>query len=180
MLVRPSRLSSSASPMLSGVSEYELPQDPRWEVPRDKYVFKKKPWEDVWAAEGCWDCIACICIVIYDCRSGQTQAKKKLRFWFWIKMSSSSLLADWFLESHWVKAALVRWWWGRCWVWTKRSQTGWPRLQWKCWSVSWHSSNEEQESWTCTTQIVFHFPEMSLALNLSAAKLSPRTGVDNL
>uniref|UniRef100_A0A8C7ZXH2 Fibroblast growth factor receptor n=1 Tax=Oryzias sinensis TaxID=183150 RepID=A0A8C7ZXH2_9TELE len=43
MLVRPSRLSSSASPMLSGVSEYELPQDPRWEVPRDKYVFQNKP-----------------------------------------------------------------------------------------------------------------------------------------
>lgn len=37
MLVRPSRLSSSGSPMLSGVSEYELPQDPRWELPRDRY-----------------------------------------------------------------------------------------------------------------------------------------------
>lgn len=36
MLVRPSRLSSSGSPMLSGVSEYELPQDPRWELPRDR------------------------------------------------------------------------------------------------------------------------------------------------
>ncbi|MEQ2191661.1 Fibroblast growth factor receptor 1-A [Xenoophorus captivus] len=36
MLVRPSRLSSSGTPMLSGVSEYELPQDPRWEIPRDK------------------------------------------------------------------------------------------------------------------------------------------------
>lgn len=23
--------------MLSGVSEYELPQDPRWELPRDRY-----------------------------------------------------------------------------------------------------------------------------------------------
>lgn len=38
MLVRPARLSSSGSPMLSGVSEYELPQDPRWELPRDRYV----------------------------------------------------------------------------------------------------------------------------------------------
>lgn len=38
MLVRPSRLSSSGSPMLSGVSEYELPQDPRWELPRDRYL----------------------------------------------------------------------------------------------------------------------------------------------
>lgn len=37
MLVRPSRLSSSGTPMLSGVSEYELPQDPCWEVPRDRY-----------------------------------------------------------------------------------------------------------------------------------------------
>uniref|UniRef100_A0A672NQU0 Fibroblast growth factor receptor n=1 Tax=Sinocyclocheilus grahami TaxID=75366 RepID=A0A672NQU0_SINGR len=34
MLVRPSRLSS----MLSGVSEYELPQDPCWEVPRERYT----------------------------------------------------------------------------------------------------------------------------------------------
>lgn len=24
--------------MLSGVSEYELPQDPRWELSRDRYV----------------------------------------------------------------------------------------------------------------------------------------------
>lgn len=24
--------------MLSGVSEYELPQDPRWELPRDRYT----------------------------------------------------------------------------------------------------------------------------------------------
>uniref|UniRef100_A0A8C6Q0V1 receptor protein-tyrosine kinase n=1 Tax=Nothobranchius furzeri TaxID=105023 RepID=A0A8C6Q0V1_NOTFU len=32
MLVRPTRLSSSGTPMLSGVSEYELPQDPRWEL----------------------------------------------------------------------------------------------------------------------------------------------------
>lgn len=46
MLVRPSRLSSSGSPMLSGVSEYELPQDPRWELPRDRcalVTFWKKP-----------------------------------------------------------------------------------------------------------------------------------------
>uniref|UniRef100_A0A8C5IKN3 receptor protein-tyrosine kinase n=1 Tax=Junco hyemalis TaxID=40217 RepID=A0A8C5IKN3_JUNHY len=35
MLVRPSRLSSSGTPMLAGVSEYELPEDPRWELPRD-------------------------------------------------------------------------------------------------------------------------------------------------
>uniref|UniRef100_A0A8C7ZXU2 Fibroblast growth factor receptor n=1 Tax=Oryzias sinensis TaxID=183150 RepID=A0A8C7ZXU2_9TELE len=48
MLVRPSRLSSSASPMLSGVSEYELPQDPRWEVPRDKLVLGKP------LGEGCF------------------------------------------------------------------------------------------------------------------------------
>lgn len=41
MLVRPSRLSSSGSPMLSGVSEYELPQDPRWELPRDRYVLNQ-------------------------------------------------------------------------------------------------------------------------------------------
>lgn len=36
MLVRPSRLSSSGTPMLAGVSEYELPEDPRWELPRDR------------------------------------------------------------------------------------------------------------------------------------------------
>uniref|UniRef100_A0A673H9F0 Fibroblast growth factor receptor n=1 Tax=Sinocyclocheilus rhinocerous TaxID=307959 RepID=A0A673H9F0_9TELE len=39
MLVRPSRLSSSGSPMLSGVSEYELPQDPCWEVARERYIY---------------------------------------------------------------------------------------------------------------------------------------------
>lgn len=33
------RLSSTAdAPMLAGVSEYELPEDPKWEFPRDKYV----------------------------------------------------------------------------------------------------------------------------------------------
>ncbi|KAL8187252.1 UNVERIFIED_CONTAM: hypothetical protein K2H54_041366 [Gekko kuhli] len=31
------RLSSNAdAPMLAGVSEYELPEDPKWEFPRDK------------------------------------------------------------------------------------------------------------------------------------------------
>uniref|UniRef100_A0A8C2EXY5 Fibroblast growth factor receptor n=1 Tax=Cyprinus carpio TaxID=7962 RepID=A0A8C2EXY5_CYPCA len=39
MLVRPSRLSSSGSPMLSGVSEYELPQDPCWETSFCNFVF---------------------------------------------------------------------------------------------------------------------------------------------
>ncbi|XP_047236446.1 fibroblast growth factor receptor 1-A isoform X2 [Girardinichthys multiradiatus] len=48
MLVRPSRLSSSGTPMLSGVSEYELPQDPRWEIPRDKLVLGKP------LGEGCF------------------------------------------------------------------------------------------------------------------------------
>ncbi|XP_077079793.1 fibroblast growth factor receptor 1-A-like isoform X2 [Siphateles boraxobius] len=48
MLVRPSRLSSSGSPMLSGVSEYELPQDPRWEVDRDRLVLGKP------LGEGCF------------------------------------------------------------------------------------------------------------------------------
>ncbi|KAM9743136.1 fibroblast growth factor receptor 1-A isoform 1-T1 [Menidia menidia] len=48
MLVRPSRLSSSGSPMLAGVSEYELPQDPRWELPRDKLVLGKP------LGEGCF------------------------------------------------------------------------------------------------------------------------------
>uniref|UniRef100_A0A8C7V1I9 Fibroblast growth factor receptor n=1 Tax=Oncorhynchus mykiss TaxID=8022 RepID=A0A8C7V1I9_ONCMY len=48
MLVRPSRLSSSGSPMLSGVSEYELPQDPRWELPRDRLVLGKP------LGEGCF------------------------------------------------------------------------------------------------------------------------------
>ncbi|XP_067269117.1 fibroblast growth factor receptor 1-A isoform X6 [Pseudorasbora parva] len=48
MLVRPSRLSSSGSPMLSGVSEYELPQDPRWEVHRERLVLGKP------LGEGCF------------------------------------------------------------------------------------------------------------------------------
>ncbi|XP_056318989.1 fibroblast growth factor receptor 1-A isoform X1 [Danio aesculapii] len=48
LLVRPSRLSSSGSPMLSGVSEYELPQDPRWEVQRDRLVLGKP------LGEGCF------------------------------------------------------------------------------------------------------------------------------
>ncbi|XP_051950894.1 fibroblast growth factor receptor 1-A isoform X3 [Xyrauchen texanus] len=47
-LVRTSRLSSSGSPMLSGVSEYELPQDPRWEVLRDRLVLGKP------LGEGCF------------------------------------------------------------------------------------------------------------------------------
>lgn len=32
--------------MLSGVSEYELPQDPRWELPRDKYVKKLRQYNN--------------------------------------------------------------------------------------------------------------------------------------
>ncbi|MFT7813440.1 fibroblast growth factor receptor 1-A-like isoform X2 [Arapaima gigas] len=48
MLVRPSRLSSSGSPMLTGVSEYELPQDPRWELLRDRLVLGKP------LGEGCF------------------------------------------------------------------------------------------------------------------------------
>uniref|UniRef100_A0A8C6UUU1 Fibroblast growth factor receptor n=1 Tax=Neogobius melanostomus TaxID=47308 RepID=A0A8C6UUU1_9GOBI len=48
MLMRPSRLSSSGSPMLSGVSEYELPQDPRWELARDRLVLGKP------LGEGCF------------------------------------------------------------------------------------------------------------------------------
>ncbi|XP_048876758.1 fibroblast growth factor receptor 1b isoform X2 [Brienomyrus brachyistius] len=48
MLVRPSRLSSSGTPMLSGVSEYELPQDPRWELPRERLALGKP------LGEGCF------------------------------------------------------------------------------------------------------------------------------
>ncbi|XP_069474033.1 fibroblast growth factor receptor 1 isoform X4 [Ambystoma mexicanum] len=48
MLVRPSRLSSSGSPMLSGVSEYELPEDPRWEFSRDRLILGKP------LGEGCF------------------------------------------------------------------------------------------------------------------------------
>ncbi|KAI3362476.1 hypothetical protein L3Q82_012766 [Scortum barcoo] len=36
-LMRQSRLSSAATTMLAGVSEYELPYDPVWELPRDRY-----------------------------------------------------------------------------------------------------------------------------------------------
>ncbi|KAL2099721.1 hypothetical protein ACEWY4_004115 [Coilia grayii] len=48
MLVRPLRLSSSGAPMLPGVTEYELPQDPRWEFPRDRLVLGKP------LGEGCF------------------------------------------------------------------------------------------------------------------------------
>ncbi|XP_026570649.1 fibroblast growth factor receptor 1-like isoform X3 [Pseudonaja textilis] len=48
MLVRPSRLSSSGTPMLTGVSEYELPEDPRWELPRDRLILGKP------LGEGCF------------------------------------------------------------------------------------------------------------------------------
>lgn len=34
--MRPSRLSSTATSVLAGVSEYELPYDPAWELPRDR------------------------------------------------------------------------------------------------------------------------------------------------
>lgn len=36
-LMRQSRLSSAATTILAGVSEYELPSDPIWELPRDRY-----------------------------------------------------------------------------------------------------------------------------------------------
>nr|AAC52183.1 fibroblast growth factor receptor-1, short isoform precursor [Mus musculus] len=48
LLVRPSRLSSSGTPMPAGVSEYELPEDPRWELPRDRLVLGKP------LGEGCF------------------------------------------------------------------------------------------------------------------------------
>ncbi|XP_029459800.1 fibroblast growth factor receptor 1 isoform X2 [Rhinatrema bivittatum] len=48
MLVRPSRLSSSGTPMLTGVSEYELPEDPRWEFSRDRLILGKP------LGEGCF------------------------------------------------------------------------------------------------------------------------------
>ncbi|XP_025901646.1 fibroblast growth factor receptor 1 isoform X4 [Nothoprocta perdicaria] len=48
LLVRPSRLSSSGTPMLAGVSEYELPEDPRWELPRDRLILGKP------LGEGCF------------------------------------------------------------------------------------------------------------------------------
>ncbi|XP_063066115.1 fibroblast growth factor receptor 1b isoform X2 [Engraulis encrasicolus] len=48
MLVRPLRLSSSGSHLLPGVSEYELPQDPRWEFSRDRLVLGKP------LGEGCF------------------------------------------------------------------------------------------------------------------------------
>lgn len=35
--MRQSRLSSAATTVLAGVSEYELPYDPSWELPRDRY-----------------------------------------------------------------------------------------------------------------------------------------------
>ncbi|NP_001081338.1 fibroblast growth factor receptor precursor [Xenopus laevis] len=46
ILVR--RLSSSGTPMLSGLSEYELPEDPRWEVARDRLILGKP------LGEGCF------------------------------------------------------------------------------------------------------------------------------
>ncbi|KAM9313132.1 fibroblast growth factor receptor 1 [Gastrophryne carolinensis] len=48
ILVRPSRLSSSGTPMLAGVAEYELPEDPRWELARDRLSLGKP------LGEGCF------------------------------------------------------------------------------------------------------------------------------
>ncbi|XP_043537395.1 fibroblast growth factor receptor 1-like [Chiloscyllium plagiosum] len=48
LLVRTARHSSSGTPMLAGVSEYELPEDPRWEFPRDKLTLGKP------LGEGCF------------------------------------------------------------------------------------------------------------------------------
>ncbi|XP_031433441.1 fibroblast growth factor receptor 1b isoform X6 [Clupea harengus] len=48
MLVRPSRLSSSGTTLLPGVTEYELPQDPRWEFTRDRLALGKP------LGEGCF------------------------------------------------------------------------------------------------------------------------------
>ncbi|XP_062909672.1 fibroblast growth factor receptor 4-like [Mobula hypostoma] len=47
-LVRVARLSSSGTPMLSGVVEFELPMDPKWEFHRDKLVLGKP------LGEGCF------------------------------------------------------------------------------------------------------------------------------
>ncbi|XP_067114007.1 fibroblast growth factor receptor 1b isoform X1 [Osmerus mordax] len=47
-LVRQSRLSGGATPTLSGVSEYELPNDPQWELPRDRLSLGKR------LGEGCF------------------------------------------------------------------------------------------------------------------------------
>ncbi|XP_067879261.1 fibroblast growth factor receptor 1-like [Heterodontus francisci] len=48
LLVRTARHSSSGTPMLAGVSEYELPEDPRWEFSRDKLTLGKP------LGEGCF------------------------------------------------------------------------------------------------------------------------------
>lgn len=47
-LVRVARLSSSGTPMLAGVVEFELPMDPKWEFHRDKLVMGKP------LGEGCF------------------------------------------------------------------------------------------------------------------------------
>lgn len=43
-LIRQSRLSSAATTILAGVSEYELPYDPAWELPRDRYGRMPTHW----------------------------------------------------------------------------------------------------------------------------------------
>uniref|UniRef100_H3AMP8 Fibroblast growth factor receptor n=1 Tax=Latimeria chalumnae TaxID=7897 RepID=H3AMP8_LATCH len=47
-LVRVARLSSSCTPMLAGVMEFELPLDPKWEFSRDKLILGKQ------LGEGCF------------------------------------------------------------------------------------------------------------------------------
>ncbi|XP_037547668.1 fibroblast growth factor receptor 1-A-like [Nematolebias whitei] len=47
-LMRQSRLSSAATTVLAGVSEYELPYDPSWELPRDQLTLGKP------LGEGCF------------------------------------------------------------------------------------------------------------------------------
>ncbi|XP_032869806.1 fibroblast growth factor receptor 1-like isoform X8 [Amblyraja radiata] len=48
LLVRTTRHSSSGTPMLAGVSEFELPQDPRWEFSRERLTLGKP------LGEGCF------------------------------------------------------------------------------------------------------------------------------
>uniref|UniRef100_A0A3B3UB25 receptor protein-tyrosine kinase n=1 Tax=Poecilia latipinna TaxID=48699 RepID=A0A3B3UB25_9TELE len=47
-LMHPSRLSSAATTILAGVSEYELPYDPGWELPRERLTLGKP------LGEGCF------------------------------------------------------------------------------------------------------------------------------
>lgn len=62
--MRQSRLSSAATTILAGVSEYELPHDPVWELPRDRYDNTLSHWRERSTGTTCFlRAVCCVCYV---------------------------------------------------------------------------------------------------------------------